>query len=516
MNAALSAADVLNTVGAQRPPRTPSATHTAWEPIIPLTPPRVLPPFPVDVFPPWVRDMVTETTTALQVPTDLPATLALAGLAIAAGGRADVTPMPGWVEPTNLYTVVALAPGSRKSRAFRDMTGPLYAAEQALCEATAPARIEANLRARRAREQAERAAQNAATEQNDPDAALAEAISAACAAEQTDDVPEPRLIADDLTPESAVTLLAKHDGRLGLLSAEGGSFTTLTGTRYSAAANLEPLLKAHAGDMMRIDRKGRPAERVERPALTIAFTTQPGNLAAIANAPEARERGLLARFLYCLPVNTVGNRQIGPPPISQGTRDEYGRHLAGLVTALYALPERALITFDADAVDALDQLQRWIEPRLHPHTGSLAAVADWASKMAGAAVRIAGLLHLASHGPEGIDSPIRGETMRAGEHVARYYLAHTLAVFDTLTADPDYDGARRILAWIDKTRPAEFTRRELHRALESKRFARASDLDAPLALLTERGYLREHTQHNPKGGRPSVAYHVHPDLNRTA
>lgn len=509
MNAVLSAADVLNSIGAPAPAR---LADRSWEPIIPLTPTRVLPPFPLEVFPSWVGDMVTETTVALQVPPDLPATLALAALAVAAGGRADVCPVPGWVEPTNLYTVVALAPGARKSRAFRDMTAPLYEAEKTLCEATATQRAEANLLARRARAQAEKAAQNAESAENDPDTALAEAISAARAAERTTEVPEPRLIADDLTPESAVTLLAQHDGRLGLLSAEGGSFTTLTGTRYSTSANLEPLLKAHAGDMMRIDRKGRPSERIDHPALTIAITTQPGNLAAIADAPEARERGLLARFLYCLPVNTVGNRQIGPPPITADTRDTYGRNLTDLVIALHALPERAQLTADNDAAAVLDQLQRWIEPRLHPQTGALANVADWASKMAGTAVRIAGLLHLARHGPDGLTRPIAAETMADAEQVARYYLAHAMAVFDTLTTDPDHDLARRILAWIEKERPQQFTRRDLHRALQSKRVARAADLDAPLALLIERGYLRDETTSGPKGGRPSTTYHLHPEL----
>lgn len=504
----LRALDVLDRVGATPPPEAP----TPWEPVIPLTPRRLLPPFPLGTLPGWLRSMVDELTLALQVPPDLPAGLALAALAVAAGGRVDVQPVPGWIEPTNLYTVIALTPGSRKSPAFAAMTRPLYDAEQALCDATEAARIEAALIGRRARAQAEKAARLAETADNDPDAALAEAITAAQDAERHTDPPAPRLLADDLTPETAATLLATHDGRLGLLSAEGGCFATIAGTRYSASANLEPLLKAHAGDMMRIDRKGRPAERIDRPALTIAITTQPANLTAIAATPEARERGLLARFLYCLPANTVGTRAINPPPVSTATREAYERRLSQLVLDLHQLPERAALECSAEALAVLEDLQRWLEPRLHPETGDLAAVTDWASKMAGTAVRLAGLLHLAHHGTHGIGPPIDAPTMTDAVQLARYYLAHALAVFDTLTADPAVDGARRVLDWIARARPATFTRRELHRALESKRFARAADLDAPLALLTERGYLREHVHVNPKGGRPSLAYESHPDL----
>jgi hypothetical protein len=458
--------------------------------------------------------MVVEVTTALQVPADLPATLGLAGLAVAAGGRVDVSPVPGWIEPTNLYTVVALAPGSRKSPTFSAMTRPLYAAEQALCDASEGARIEAALMARRAKAQAEKAARTAESAETNPDQAMAEAVSAARGAGEHEEAPEPRLLADDLTPETAASLLAQHDGRLGLLSAEGGSFSTIAGTRYSASANLEPLLKAHAGDMIRVDRKGRAAERIERPALTIAITTQPGHLASIAGLAEARERGLLARFLYCLPTNTVGSRAIHPPPVGEATRNAYEAHLSGLVVELAQAESRTLLNCTPEAVQVLEELETWLEPQLHPHTGALAGVTDWASKMAGTAVRLAGLLHLAEHGAEGVSTPIHADTMRAAEQLARYYLGHALAVFDSLTSDPEHEAARRVLDWISTTRAATFTRRELHRGVQSKRFARAADLDAPLGLLVEHGHIREHVIRNPKGGRPSTTYETHPDLFR--
>lgn len=489
------------------PDPAPAGQAEGWEPFVPLTTEARLPPFPLDGMPEWLAAMITETANALQVPVDLPATLGLAGLAVAAGGRVDVSPIPGWVEPTNLYTVVALAPGSRKSATFSAMTRPLYDAEQALCDASETTRLESAIRARRARAQAEQSARKAEFAESDPDAAMAEAISDAQAAFEVTEHPEPRLLADDLTPETAATLLAQHGGRLGLLSAEGGSFSTVAGTRYSANANLEPLLKAHAGDMIRIDRKGRPAERIERPALTIAITTQPGHLATIARTPEARERGLLARFLYCIPVNTVGRRQIHPPPVTEPTRQAYAAHLSSLVLDLAQLDGRAELTCTAGALTVLEDLETWLEPQLHPETGQLAGISDWASKMAGAAVRLAGLLHLAETGAEGTGRPIGEPTMRAAVDLARYYLAHALATFGSLSTDPARAAAKRVLDWLETGRVAAFTRRELHRALISK-FSKAEELAGPLALLTDHGYIRETTTRGK--GRPSVSYETHP------
>jgi replicative DNA helicase len=512
----LRARTVLGDVGAAHDaPR--DATSRPWDVPVPLTPTRLLPPFPVGVFPPWLRAMVAEVTTALQVPPDLPATLGLAGLAVAAGGRVDVHPIPGWVEPTNLYTVIALAPGSRKSPTFTVMTRPLYAAEQALCDATESTRLELSLMARRAQAQAEKTARAAEQADNGPDGLMADAIEAARTAADYTDVYEPRLLADDLTPETAATLLARHGGRLGLLSAEGGSFATVTGTRYSASANLEPLLKAHAGDMIRIDRKGRAAERIERPALTIAITTQPGHLATIAGTPEARDRGLLARFLYCLPVNTVGTRAIHPPPVTEATSRAFEAHLSTLVVDLAQTEQRTHLACYPEAVAVLEDLETWLEPRLHPETGELAAVTDWASKMAGTAVRVAGLLHLAAHAGDelhGLDEPITADTMTNAVMVARYYLAHALAVFDALALSPELDAARRVLDWLHRTNSPTFTRRDAFRALASRRFPTATSLDDPLTVLVEHGHIRQ-LPAPTKAGRPaSPVFQTHPDHSR--
>jgi replicative DNA helicase len=502
----LRARTVLGDVGA--------AHEATWEPPVPLVPTRLLPPFPVGVFPGWLRGMVAEVTTALQVPPDLPATLALSVLAVAAGGRVDVHPTPGWVEPTNLYTVVAMASGSRKSPTFTAMTRPLYAAEEALCDATATTRIELSLMARRAQAQAEKAARAAEQADDGADGLMADAIAAARAAAEYTEICEPRLLADDLTPETASSLLAKHGGRLGLLSAEGGSFATVTGTRYGKAANLEPLLKAHAGDTIRTDRKSRDAERIERPALTIALTTQPDHLASIAADPEARDRGLLARFLYCLPVNTVGTRATRTPPVTEATRRAYEAHLSTLVVDLAQTEQRTHLSCYPEADAVLEELEIWLEPRLHPETGELATIADWASKMAGAAARIAGLLHLAAHAGDelhGLDEPINADTMTDAVQVARYFLAHALTVFDlTGRTAPEVDDARHVLAWITRTGRRDFSRRDLFNETRSTRFPTVDALDPALRVLVDHGHIRLADTANPRGGRPSVRYEVHP------
>lgn len=482
---------------------------------VPLSARRLLPPFPVDALPSWVADQVAAVAEFTQTPPDLAGCIALAALSTAAaGGRAVVEIRPGWREPVNLFTAVAMPPGSRKSAVFAAMTAPLLAAEAELVELARPVVVEAELTARVAQARAEKAAKAAETAAT-ADArmsAFADASSAALAAEELTVPVLPRLIADDITPEAAASLLAEQSGRVAVLSAEAGIFATLAG-RYSGAPNLEVFLKGHAGDMLRVDRKGRPAEHVERPALTLGLAVQPEVLVDIARMPGFRGRGLLARILYSLPVNTVGRRRVGTPPPPAAVTAAYVDQLRGLVHALTDWTDPAVLPLEPAADARVLQLEEAIEPRLAAGDGDLAHLADWAAKLTGATVRIAGLLHLAAHHNNGWNRPVDAGTIDAAASVGHYYLAHALAVFDYMGADPLVDDARTVLDWIGRAGSARFTRRDAFNELRGARFRKVTDLDPALALLVDHGQIRPVAAPpaSASGGRPpSPAFDVHP------
>ena len=142
------------------------------------------------------------------------------------------------------------------------------------------------------------------------------------------DVPEvPRLVADDVTPEAVASLLADHGGRMAIISAEGGVFDIIAGRYNGNIPNMDVWLKGHSGDMIRIDRKGRPPEYIRKPALTLGLMIQPEVLKSIAAQRAFRGRGLIARFLYAMPVSQVGYRKTGAPPLSETVRTVVARVL---------------------------------------------------------------------------------------------------------------------------------------------------------------------------------------------
>jgi replicative DNA helicase len=448
-----------------------TAGERGWIPPIPLGTVGTPPAFPVEVLPGWLGDQVAAVATATQTPPDLAGMLALAVLAAVAGGAVGVEPRPGWHEPLCLFVAVGMDAGARKSSVFAAMTRPLAEFERQQLAAALPAITETATR-RRIADQAAAAAEAAASK----------------------------------APEALAGLLATY-GRIALLSPEGDVFDQMAG-RYNQASgpNLGVYLKGHAGDLLKVDRRGRAPEYVERPCLTIGLTVQPEVLRGLAERPGFRGRGLLARFLYSLPASLVGRRQPGAPPVPPAVADRYAVELQAQAASLTLLAgqDPTVLTLDPAAGELLLGFEQELEPRLAAGSGDLAHLAGWAAKLAGATCRLAALLHLARHLRDGWTQPIGADTFAGAVRLASYLIEHAQAVFDLMGADPQVDDARRLLDWITRTGRSQFTRRDAHQAAPRGRFPKATDLDPALRLLEEHGWLRrvDADPVGPKGGRP--------------
>jgi replicative DNA helicase len=451
---------------------------------------------------------VAAVATATQTPPDLAGMLALAVLATVAAGAVEVEPRPGWREPLCLFIAVGMDAGTRKSSVFTAMTRPVADFERDQATAALPGITEtATLRriADQAAATAEAAAGKAPACQQEE--SRAEAIARAAEATALVVPPVPRWLVDDATPEALAGLLAVY-GRIALLSPEGDVFDQMAG-RYnqSTGPNLGVYLKGHAGDLLKVDRRGRPPEYAERPCLTIGLAVQPEVLRGLASRPGFGGRGLLARFLYSLPESLVGRREAGAPPVPQPVADRYALELQALAASLAAPvgdDGPAVLALNQEAGELLLAFERDLEPRLAAGSGDLAHLAGWAAKLVGATCRLAGLLHLADYLRGGWAQPITADTFAGAARLAGYLVEHARAVFDLMGADPRIEDARWLLEWISRTGQAQFTRRDAHRAAPRGRFPKATDLDPTLGLLEEHGWLRrvDADASGPKGGRP--------------
>jgi hypothetical protein len=506
------AAEIRREAGIPDDPEIPAAE---WEPLVPLGAAGDLPAFPVRSLPDWGAAMVEAVAESTQTPPDLAGVVYLGVLAAAAGGRAEVEVQPGWREPVNLYAAPAMPPGSRKSAVFREMTAPLLDAERALQEAARADISESAISLEIAQEQARRALTDAAKKGTDD--AKADAIAKDQLVKSLTVRPWPRLVADDVTPEALTSLLCEQGGRMAVMSAEGDLFDIMSG-RYSRdgqVPNLGVFLKGHAGDLLLVDRKGREPERIEKPALTIVVTIQPQVLLDIARHPALRGRGLLARVLYCLPPDMVGFRRVEVDTVPDEVRSNWHGQVKALALSLADWTDPAVLMLTPESRKLLAEYQVEIEPRLRAQVGDLADLRDWASKLAGAAVRVAGLLHLATHLRDGYQRPVEADTMERAVELGRYFTEHARAAFRQMGMDPLITDGQALLAWIKRSEVAEFSRRDLFNGVRSSRFQKAADLDESLAVLVDHGYVRlaKPPGTTGQGGRPSSPrYAAHPEV----
>lgn len=483
-----------------------------WEAPIPFSGHDV-PAFPVDALPPAIGDFVRAEAEATQTPPDMAAMLCLAAFSSAIAKRVVVEVKDGYVEPVNLFVAVVLPPGERKSQVMKDVLAPIVlwereAAVRAEPEirramqrfkisekrlAAAEARAAGNLN-REARERAELEAQQLADEH----AVIKVPVA-------------PRNIVDDVTPEALVSFMAEQGGRAAQFSAEGGVFSMLAG-RYSSAPNLDPYLKGHAGEPIRVDRKGRETEHIDAPALTVGVALQPAVLESFAEQPMFRGVGLLARFLYSLPESRLGVRNVDPKPVAAAVRERYAK----LMTAALSLSDKGVIKLklSPEARGAYHDFARWVEPQLSEF-GDLAMVRDWAAKLSGVIVRISGIVSI-ERLSKGLSSlEISLEDIEKATAIGRYLVPHALSAFSAMGADPKVESAKQVLRCIERNGWTEFTHTKMHQALKgSARFEHSEQLDEPLKALGERGYLRRiETERTGKAGRPKTpTYLVNPGV----
>jgi hypothetical protein len=479
-----------------------------------------LPDFPVSSFPRWLREYVQGLARETQTPVDLSALLALSVCSGALAGKVRIQARRGWTEPVNLYIVTAMNPGNRKSAVFASTCEPLEEIERVLVEEMSEEIAQAESERRMLEERRNRLEKEAARTDDPAErgSKREEAIKLAQELAAQKIPVQPQLICADVTPERLASLLAEQGGRMCLFSPEGDLFDMLAGRYTGGAPNFDVILKGHSGDALRVDRRGR-SEHVQHPTLTIGLTVQPDVIRGLVDKPGFRGRGLIGRFLYSLPRSTVGRRQIAPEPLEYGVRQTYNKNVKALaqletVQEYDGSPVARMLYLTAEADSLLKEFEAELEPQL-AEDGELGAMADWAGKLAGAVVRIAGLLHLAGHAQDLARWPdrIAAETMSHAITIGRYLIPHARAAFAEMGADAQIENAKRLLRWIGRTGQRGFTKREAHQANRG-RFKKVTDIEPALELLEAHGYIRARTDATDRrsGRKASQVFDVNPSV----
>ena len=477
------------------------AKESNWPDLIPFGEYSGLPEFPIEALDGVGQQIVKTIAEVAQVDSGLPGGLYLGILSAACHFNINLI---SHTEKSNLYLNIIAPPGERKSFVESILSKPIYEFQ---CERTSE--MSEIIRA-------------ATTKKKLLESRLNNAIKKAAAEEDakkvekiTEDanllykelcnnpVPtEPTYIVDDITSEKLGVEMAQNGERMAIISSEGGIFQLMAGYYHQKDANLDLYLKGYSGDPWSCGRIGRCTQKMEHPTLTIAVCSQPNLLCDLGRNKNFSGRGLLARFLFVVCRPQAGYRQRQLKFIPDYLTQQYHNHVINLLK----MSSGAVFKLSADAQSVWAEFYNDVEIEMRPGA-SLEPIKDWGSKLPGAVARIAGLLHAAEG--KGME-PIGASSVAAAAVLGGYFKEHAMAAFRIMGQNKDIKSARKVLEFIQRQNPGQFTGRDV---LRHSFLSSMADVEPAIEILLRHNYLREVGGEYCGKGRPTaLSYVVNPKL----
>jgi len=494
---------------------------TVWPEIIDLHDVDRLPSFPLEVLPERVRNMVEAVAVKHAAPIDFVASVALGALASIASRGFSIEPELGWTVPANLYMLAALPVALGKSPVYKALIAELVRIQSEWQIDARPAITMAETDKAIALGAALKAQKDASNGGKDIDVmeARQRARELALAADEICIPALPRIFSNEPTPEAIARICGGNGGALAILSDEGGEVFQLM-SRYSGngMANIGIYLSGYEGSSWTPDRASKDMPAIDRLTLTTVLCIQPSVLGDLGSDKANRERGLLARFLLCIPETHVGERPTVRASIPEHVQHEWNELLRELARQVHDREHTGVICLSKDARHEWQKMLDAAEPRIHPVRGDLRNCSDWGGKAQHHVARLAAVLHLASN-PRG-DEEVSGETMSNAVQVMNHYAEHVKVAFSMMTESPDQRIAAKVKRWIlGRDEPTkEFSQRDAYQGTKGGVVKVTADILPALALLEELGYIAEkgtsdRREPGKAGREKSPIYEVNPSVS---
>jgi DNA primase catalytic core len=403
-------------------------------------------PFPLEVFPAPLREYVEVCARALPVPPDFVAAPIMAVLATAIGHARKFVIKESWQEGPRLFLAVVGDPGSRKSPALGKANDPLKERQKhykKLYDAAQDdylAQLTTYETAKGSRKQS-------------------------ASPEHPGDAPElAQVMTTDATFAALIELHAKNPRSLLLFQDELSGWVMGMDQYKSGKGNdRQRYLSAWNGDDITVNRKGKPAQMVPNPHISVSGGIQPDILPTLQTSQGAD--GFVDRILFSYPKTVKAKSFSFDDDVTREHVAGYRKvvsnlwHLKQAETADGPQPKPLKMTEDAE-----DVFKAWIDH----HNEELEAPGldrklrgAWA-KMPGYFARFALILHLAAYAAgEEISETISAMSIGKAADLVEYFKSHAARVYKQLGDNPEDKSLSAIHDYIDRQSMRRCTPRAL-------------------------------------------------------
>ena len=482
----------------------------SWE--IPRRIEQELAPFDLGNIPKLLADLVKAIADTYQVPRDFVLPIICSDIATATRGKIKVQVRQDWQEPLSLFTAPLLEPSNRKSAVISMLSKPLREIEKS--QRIAHKENERINKARRDTATAQRV-DLLKTIKKSPSAAVEANISELdLIIEQNKELRQPCLLIDDTTPEALVEYLCAQSS-LAYIEAEGQLIDNLSRYSDSQTPNVEALNKAWSSEPISVSRKGKELIFNDEPHLVICIGAQPSSVIPKLRDSQLTNCGFSARFWYSIGKSQVGKRSFNSPVIDTDIKTSW----AVLIQNIYKQAQTGkLLEVSAEALAVIEELHYWLEPQLKSMNPELKS---WAGKLIGNCIRIAALFTLAENYQT---AEINAVTMKQASELAPAMLEHARFVFAPDTTElPAAKILNKLLFGFKGFKGVSpdgskiFTTNDLLQVIKDQSWInlkpnQAMLLRSELYQLENLGWVKQlEVEHNPKGGRPTESWELHPE-----
>lgn len=486
--------------------------------------PKSLPPelhpvqsFDLELLPDSLRPWIADVCERVQCPADFVAVPVMVALGSLIGRKVRIRPkaLDSWAVVPNVWGCIIGRPGAMKSPAVSEALHPLGRLEAQAREEFDALRSEYEAQADLAKLRKEAARDKARTAIK---SGKGEVSADALRVEVPDEPTLRRYRAHQSSVQALGELLRQNPNGLLVERDELAALLSSLAQEEQAEARGFYLTGADGVQGFTFDTIGRGLNlRVPAVCLSIIGTTQPGRIGRYLRQAQAGgegDDGMMQRFgLMVWPDAPHQWRNVDRWPDSEARRRAFAvfeRLDALTAESVEAETDEdcAFLRFAPDAIEAFTEWRTGLETRLR--SGELhPALESHFAKYRKTVPALALILHLADDG----SGPVTLQATLRALAWAEYLESHALRCYGATVAG-EIAAARRILARIRKGELVDgFKAREIYRAGWSDLTDRDT-VRAALGLLVAHGHLAEmDLPATAAGGRPTLAYRIHPSLH---
>jgi hypothetical protein len=399
-------------------------------------------PFPTDVLPPILRQMVEEVADVGTVPHALPACQALGIVSAALGSGLAIPSDRERHTFGNLYLTPAAESGSGKSVTFKIMMAPVYDFQDELRTNAQASHSQLKAELFKLKGTLKRVKSDELSIEDDELATLIARQEHI----ELELLKWPKLVCEDVTQAKLQVLLAANNERI--FSASADARQVIQAVLNGKGDN--PYLKAWSGDPTDVDRISRDAVPLREPRMAILWCPQPDLLMEMYSKRTLTDNGFLPRVLPCLvdaPPMLIGTKT---RRVSDTTKADWADLVCDLFTNYHSKQGDPFLLRCTDK--AQSAFVGYYNSIVERRRSELADVGPFAARWAEQAWRLAIVLHAGTYGADATKTVVKSATAENAIALMKFFAEQQLdllrrsranakteteqAIFDALAVKP--------------------------------------------------------------------------------